>query len=256
MSRCPRGRRSVSRSRAVWTPRWPWPGCGRTAPCPARTRPTSASTTNPTCPACPDRARRVRRGDRPHRRLPRRAGRGGPRRAGLRCVPHPVGGADLLQHHPAGPGRHRHPAGSRHGRRRGRHLGRRVDLQGQRHRAVLPLRPAGQPAAAHLQAVAGPAVRRGAGRPGRDERMVAGSQPALPGLHREGVLHRRQHLGRHPRGQAARAPGRQRRDRPADHGRRALGPVGCDRAGGRHRCVRARPAGRDQRGPARTRSTW
>ena len=30
----------------------------------------------------------------------------------------------------------------------------------------------------------------------------------------------------------------------------ALGPVGGDRAGGRHRGVRARPAGRDQRGPA------
>ena len=62
-------------------------------------------------------------GDRPHRRLPGRAGRGGARRAGLRRVPHPVGGADLLQHHPARPGRHRHPAGPGHGRRRGRHLG-------------------------------------------------------------------------------------------------------------------------------------
>ncbi|MCK7501411.1 MAG: hypothetical protein MZW92_73565 [Comamonadaceae bacterium] len=36
------------------------------------------------------------------------------------------------------------------------HLGRRQHLQGQRHRALLPLRPARQPGAAHLQAVARP----------------------------------------------------------------------------------------------------
>ena len=72
---------------------------------------------------------------------------------------HPLRRADLLQHHPAGPGRRRHPARARHARRRRVHLGRRVDLQGQRHRAVLPLRPARQPEPADLQAVAGPGVR-------------------------------------------------------------------------------------------------
>ena len=40
----------------------------------------------------------------------------------------------------------------------------------------------------------------------------------------EGLLHRRQHLGRHPRGQDARAPRRLAGDRRADHGREVLGP--------------------------------
>ena len=39
------------------------------------------------------------------------------------------------------------------------HLGRRLDLQGQRHRTLLPLRPAGERRAACLQAVAGRRVR-------------------------------------------------------------------------------------------------
>ena len=39
--------------------------------------------------------------------------------------------------------------------RRREHLGRRLDVQGQRHRALLPLRPAGEPEPADLQAVAG-----------------------------------------------------------------------------------------------------
>ena len=87
----------------------------------------------------------VRRRDRPRRRLPAPAGRGGPGRAGLRRLPHPLRRPRLLQHHAARPRRHRHDAGPRHARGRRRHLGRRLDLQGQRHRAVLPLRPARQP---------------------------------------------------------------------------------------------------------------
>ena len=61
---------------------------------------------------------------------------------------------------------------------------------------------------------------------GRKEmsRVAARPRPALPRQHREGVLHRRQHLGRHPRGQDARAPRRRHRDRRADHGRAVLGP--------------------------------
>ena len=45
-------------------------------------------------------------------------------------------------------------------RARRRHLGRRLDLQGQRHRALLPLRPAREPGPAHLQAVARQRLRR------------------------------------------------------------------------------------------------
>ncbi len=84
----------------------------------------------------------------------RDARRGGPRRDGVRRLPHPLRRPRLLQHHAARPRGHRHHAGPRHARGRRRHLGRRVDVQGQRHRAVLPLRPAGQPGAADLQAVA------------------------------------------------------------------------------------------------------
>ena len=80
-------------------------------------------------------------------------------------------GRDVLQHDAARPGRHRHAARAGDARRRRRHLGRRQHLQGQRHRALLPLRPARQPGAADLQAVARPAVRRRARRAGRDERV-------------------------------------------------------------------------------------
>ena len=77
------------------------------------------------------------------------------------------------------------------------------------------------------------------------------ARPALPRQPGEGLLHRRQHLGRHPRGQDARAPRRLARDRRADHGREVLGPRGRDRARGRHGPLRGGPAGRDQRRPVR-----
>ena len=77
---------------------------------------------------------------------------------------------------------------------------------------------------AHLQALAGRRVRGRAGRPGRDERVPGVAQPAVPRPHREGVLDRRQHLGRHPRGQATGGSGHVDGDRRADHGRGALGP--------------------------------
>ena len=140
----------------------------------------------------------VRRRARPGRRLPPRAGRGGLRRPGLRRVPHPLRRARLLQHHPARPGGDRHHAGARDAVRRRAHLGRRVDVQGQRHRALLPLRAAGQPGPADLQAVAGRRVRHRAGRPGRDEPVARRARPALPGQQGEGVLHRRQHPGAPP----------------------------------------------------------
>ena len=171
----------------------------------------------------------LRRRDRPAGRLPRGAGRGGPGRAHLRCVPHPLRRPVLLQHHTARPGRHRHPAGPGDARGRRADLGRRLDLQGQRHRAVLPVRPARQPAPADLQALARRGVRLRARRPQGDVGVAARPRPALPRQHREGLLHRRQHLGRHPRGQDAGAPRRRHRDRGADHGRAVLGPVGRDR---------------------------
>src|ERR1700686_2138778 len=43
-------------------------------------------------------------------------------------------------------------------------------------------------------------------------------RPALPGQHGEGLLHRRQHLGRDPRGQGSGAPRCGDRDGQADHG--------------------------------------
>ena len=63
----------------------------------------------------------------------------------------------------------------------------------------------------------------------------------------EGVLDRRQHLGRHPRGEDPRAPRRLAGDGRADHGRAVLGPGGRDRARGRHRPLRARAPGGHQR---------
>ena len=101
----------------AWTPPSPWPGCGSTARSPTPTPPTSGSTTSRT--STPSRPRpRLRRREGAAGRLHRAAGRGGPGRAGLRRLPHPLGRADLLQHHPAGPGRRRHPARARHARRR------------------------------------------------------------------------------------------------------------------------------------------
>ena len=73
------------------------------------------------------------------------------------------------------------------------------------------------------------------------------ARPAVPRQRREGLLDRREHLGRHPRGQDPGAPRQRHRDRPADHGRAVLGPGGRDRAGGRHDRLRAGPAGDHQR---------
>ncbi len=91
------------------------------------------------------------------------------------------------------------------------------------------------------------AVRVRARRPGRDERVPRQPRPAVSRRDREGVLDRRQHLGRHPRGEVARGAGDEHRDRRADHGRRALGSGGRDRHRGRRRPVRAGLAGRHQR---------
>ena len=55
------------------------------------------------------------------------------RRAAIGGLPHHDGGSALLQHHSDWPRRYRHHAGSRDEGGRGKHLGRRVNLQGQRH---------------------------------------------------------------------------------------------------------------------------
>ena len=64
---------------------------------------------------------------------------------------------------------------------------------------------------------------------------------------REGVLDRREHLGRDARGEDPRAPRRLARDRRADHGRAVLGSGRRDRDRGRHGHLRARPPRRAQR---------
>ena len=62
-------------------------------------------------------------------------------------------GVTLLQHHAAGPCRHRHHAGRGDEGGRRQHLGRRFTTYiRQRHRALLPLRPADQPGTEDLQA--------------------------------------------------------------------------------------------------------
>ena len=66
--------------------------------------------------------------------------------------------------------------------------------------------------------------------------------------HREGVLDRRQHLGRDARGQVARGAVHERsRSSTPIMGVAALGPAVDDRHRGRHRRVRRRVAGGDQR---------
>ena len=89
--------------------------------------------------------------------------------------------------------------------------------------------------------------------PPRDEPVADRPPAALPRLRREGVLHRREHLGRHPRGQDAGAPRCLAGDRRADHGRPLLGPGRHHRARGRHDPVRPRPPGRRERHGVRRR---
>ena len=113
----------------------------------------------------PRKALAVRRRESAPDRLPRAAGRRRDRGAAMRCVPHFHGRRPVLQHDAARPRRHRHDARRRHEGRRRPHLGRRQHVQGQRHRALLPLRAAGQPEPPHLQTVARSAVHRRAGRP-------------------------------------------------------------------------------------------
>ena len=108
----------------------------------------------PDIDAVPDKARLYGAEDAVLVDCKERARARGPDRAAVRRVPHPDGRQALLQHHAARARRHRDEARAGDGRARRRHLGRRLDVQGQRHRALLPLRPARQREPAHLQAVA------------------------------------------------------------------------------------------------------
>ena len=152
--------------------------------------------------------------------------------------------ASLLQHHADRPRRHRHDAGRRDARGRGQHLGRRQHLQGQRHRAVLPLRPARQSQPEDLQAVARPGVHRRTRRTRRDVGLHDRRRFRVPDEVGEGLLDRLQHPRRDARSEGPRAPRHRHADRRADHGRRALARRRRGQARDGHHHLRRRPAGR------------
>ena len=184
--------------------------------------------------------------------------RAGRRRSGgapVRRVPHLHRRRGLLQHHAHRPRRHRHAAGRGDERRRRARVGRREHVQGKRHRAVLSLRPARQPEAADLQAVARPDLHRRARRTGRDVGIHAAGRPGLQDERREGLLDRLEHPRRHARSEGSRAAQLERPDRRPDHGRAVLASGCRDQAGGSHAALRRRAAGRDQRHSS-TRMPW
>ena len=110
-----------------------------------RTPPTWASPTSRTM----TRSRARRWSTAPRRRASSTAARSWCTKASPRMqsrrLPHLDRRHHLLQHHAARSRRYRHDAGRGDEGRRRQHLGRRQHLQGQRHRALLPLRPARQP---------------------------------------------------------------------------------------------------------------
>ncbi len=180
-------------------------------------------------------------------RLPGRAGARGLHRHPVRRVPPGRGRAQVLQHHAARPRRDHHGHRARHERGRRRHLLRRQHAQGQRHPALLPLRRADQPGAHHLQALAGPGVRRGVRRPHGDERVPERDQPPLPDGRREGLQHRRQLPGRHARGEGPGVPRQGDPHRQPDHGGGVLEARGAHRGRGGHGRLRAGAAGQLER---------
>ena len=158
-----------------------------------------------------------------------------------------TGGADLLQHHAARPRGHRHHAGGGDARGRRRHLERRQHLQGQRHRALLSLRPARQPGPEDLQALARPALHRRAGRPARDVAVHGEGRLRVPDERGEGLLHGLEPPRRDARGEGPRVPRQGHGHRPADHGRRLLARRREGEARKSERGVRPGPAGGAER---------
>ena len=213
----------ASPSRVASTPRWPSPGCATKAQSLVATPPTSANTTSPTslkfhsrhCSTAPRFARAV-----DCRRELVEEGF-----AASSCGAFHIrsGGRAYFNTTPLG----RAVTGTMLVRAMHTddvaHLGRRFDLQGQRHRALLSLRPAGQSKSARLQTLARRRLRQRTGRPRRDEPMAGRTQPALPRQQRKSLLYRCQHLGRNPRGQNSRTPQRGHRNRRSHHGRQILG---------------------------------
>ncbi len=132
-------------------------------------------------------------------------------RPAVRRVPHPHRRQDVLQHHAARPRRHRHAARAGDERRRRRHLGRRLaptratTSSGSTATACWPTRKL----RIYKPWLDGDFVRR-ARRPRRDERVPRSPTASLPRPDEKALLDRRQHLGRHPRGEDARAARRRR----------------------------------------------
>ena len=195
----------------------------------------------------------------PGKSAPLRCGAGASRRlphaAGARRHPcHPVRRLsrlnrrpDLLQHHPAWPRRHRHHAGRGDAGRRREHLGRRQHLQGQRHRALLPLRPHDQPASENLQTLAGPALYRRTGRPRGNVTISERQRLRLQNERGKSLLHRLQPVRRHPRSQRPRIPEQQHPHRRPHHGRGLLAGRRRHRSGRSAGALCRRRAGRAER---------
>ncbi len=193
----------------------------------------------------------IRRRDGTPRRLPRRAGRGRHRRFAGGRVPHLDRGPHVLQHDSDRARRDGHDARHRDARGRRPHMGRRQHVQGQRHRALLPLWTARQSRAAHLQAVARRRVHRRAGRPQGDVGVPPQGGVRLQDEHGEGVLHRLQSARRDPRGEGPRVPRQGHAHRAADHGRRFLARRRGGQGRDRERALRGRPSRGAQRADVR-----
>ena len=112
-------------------------------------------------------------------RLPRRARVRGAGGTAVRRLPYLHCRPAVLQHHADRPRRHRDAARRGDERRRRARLGGWQHVQGERHRALLSLRPAGESEAAHLQALARSDVHRRARRPRGDVRVHAHRRPRV-----------------------------------------------------------------------------
>ena len=185
---------------------------------------TSASPTSPTTTR--SRARRSQYGAEKARLIDcrRQLVAEGHRGAAVRRVPHLDGRRALLQHDADRPRRHRHDARRRDEGRRRPHLGRRQHVQGQRHRALLSLRPARQSrtcASTSRGSIRRSSTSSAAARRCRSTCGEAG--PRLQDERREGVLDRLEHARRDARSEGSRAAQHGHQDRRADHGRARSG---------------------------------
>ena len=248
---------SASRSPAAWTPPWRWPGSGSGAGFRARTRPTSASTTSRTWRP----SRTARRSTAPRSRAWSTAASCSSTRAWSRCS-----AARSTSRPPARPTSTRRRSAARSPARcscrRWPHDDVNIWGDGSTYKGndIERFYRYGLLANKNLrdlQAVAGRGLRQRARRPLGDERVPDRARPPLPRQRREGLLDRRQHLGRDARGQAARVAADGDGHRRADHGRRALEARGRDRRGGDRAALRGGLAGRDQRPDVRlARRAW